>query len=410
MEKLQRRRYGFGDRPVASVVALFSGLNLTMVLLASLFLVTENARGGKSPVLFQPLALLTRVAVACLVFGLLLYFLRPGGRSLKERGVLVLFGVGVVALLTIYVDPLLSLALVPFAARYWLTLKETLIVAAALFAWSMLWGLTLGRLGGTNPPLVTIVVFLVLAVIFGGYALMSFEFAVREARAREEARTFYDELQRSYQQLKNYRELELQHASLSERHRLSRELHDTLGHDLTAQRFDLEVLNKRMPDDETARGALERALARNAEAMGNLKRTVRALRPERLEQVTLSEALRHLVSLAPHNERVTLSIEGAEGVLDAETRLTLYRIVQETLTNAAKHAPSEVLNLHVQFLCGHIELSADNLFESRDLTTPNRGLGLQGLRERVENLQGRFYVSCEGGRFRLWASLPRQSA
>ena len=391
-------------------MALFSGLNLTMVLLASLFLVTENARGGRSPILFQPLALLTRVAVAASLFGLLLYFLRPGERSPQEKGALVLLGVGVVVLLTLYLDPLLSLAIVPFAARYWLTLKQTLFVAAALFAWSMLWGFTLGRLGGLNPPLVTIVVFLALAVIFGGYALTGFEFAVREARAREEARTLYDELQRSYQQLKSYRELELQHASLSERQRLSRELHDTLGHDLTAQRFDLEILNKLPPDGETSQQALERALARNAEALGNLKRTVRALRPERLEQVTLSEALHHLVSLAPHNKWVVLDIAGVEGVLAAETRVTLYRIVQETLTNAAKHAPGKVLTLNVQFQDEHIELSADNFFESCGLTTSSRGLGLQGLRERVESLQGCFNVSVEEGRFHLWASLPRQPA
>jgi len=392
------------QHPTARAVVLFSGLNLLMVLLASLTLVSDSAQGGRSPVLFQPLGVLVRVAVALALFGVLLYVLRPGRRSRLELSALVLLGAIVVALLTLYADPLLSLALVPFVARYWLSLRKTLLLATALFAWSMVWGLTVGHLSGMNPPLVTILVFAVLSVVFGGYALVGFEFAVREARAREQLGRLYGELAQSYEQLRSYRELEIQHAHLEERSRISRELHDTLGHDLTAQRFDLQVLKKVVPDDETAQSALARALGRNAEATANLKRAVRALRPERLEAVTLAEAIGHLVRVSADPERVCLSVEGEEGFLHPEARVTLYRTVQEVLTNATKHAPGERLEVHVRFLADHVELEACNSVAGSDY---GAGFGLEGLRERIGALGGTFGTDHEGGRFRLWASLPR---
>lgn len=392
-------------RPAVIVVALFAGLNLIMILLASLGVVSENAQGGQSPVLFQPTAAASRIVLAVGIYGAILFFLRSGAAKRWERIALVAFGVMVVALLTLFVSPLLSLAIIPFVARFWLSLQQTLVLAIGLFAWSMIWGLTFGRLEGVNPPIATLAIFGIIAVVFGGYALISFEFALREARAREELTALYDELARSHQQLKGYQELVIQRTYLEERGRISRELHDTLGHDLIAQRLDLEILKTSEADRMATKQALIRALDRNAEAMQNLRRAVRALRPESLESMSLSEALHHLVSASSTPHLVRLRLTGEEGALPPNLRVALYRAVQETLTNVTKHAPGRPLDLQLQFLSERIELKANNPADHRGCQ--EGGVGLQGLRERVENLSGTFEASYQDGRFNVWMSLPR---
>ena len=167
--------------------------------------------------------------------------------------------------------------------------------------------------------------------------------------------------------------MEIQHAYLEERSRLSRELHDTLGHDLTAQRFDLEILKMPVLDSSVANQALERALARNVEAMHNLRRVVRALRPENFDEMKFREAIRQLVSISANPKLVSLEVDGEEGALSSDQRVALYRLVQEALTNAIKHAPGEPLQLHMQFFPDCVQFEASNF--SKETSSGELGFG-----------------------------------
>jgi signal transduction histidine kinase len=394
----------FRGRPTAKVVALFSGLNGLMILLLSLARLAPTPAGGMAPVLFQPAWLLVHVLLASTLYGAVIYSLRPGTRNPWWLAVLTLLGLGTLALLTVYLNPLLSLALIPIVARYWLDLRQTLVIAAALTLWSVVWN-SVGEMSQYNPPAITIAVVVILALIFGGYTLLSFDFAMREARAREERDGLYAELERSYERLGRYHDLELEHAHLAERTRISRELHDTLGHHLTAQHFDLHVLKRLLPADETLAGALQRALDRNREALEDVRRAVHALRPEQLEGLSLSQALRQLVMLSAESLKVRLEVCGRECELSSDKALALYRLAQESLTNRAKHAPGQPLDVRLRFKSTDVEFEACNP-KRENQPAAGTGLGLCGLRERIEALGGQLHAGEREGYFRVWASLP----
>lgn len=404
----------FAGRPAARIVALYSGVNLFILLpFIALFTVYRAVEPvGVFPQAFWAVVafIAWHVLLPCLIaaafYLALLLALRPDTRWGGEVVAPVLAGLLAVALLTLYSEPLLALVVLPLAARTWLRLLPVIGLTLALAAWSVYWDASYGTFAQTSPIAFPVAIFFaIMALIVTAYILFSFELAIRQARAREELDTLYRELDASYQTLSRYRELELEHASLEERTRISRELHDTLGHHLTAQRFDLQVLNKVMPPQTKASAALSRAVDRNAEAIADLRRAVQALRPEKAESTDVVQSLQELVALWSEHARVTFNVCGQERPLDSETALALYRLAQEALTNALKYAPEEKLELSLAF-------TGDSLsFEARNPAPPSpaprgSGQGLKGLEERIRTLQGSFFAGREGESFKLWATLP----
>jgi signal transduction histidine kinase len=90
---------------------------------------------------------------------------------------------------------------------------------------------------------------------------------------------------------------------------------------------------------------------------------------------------------------VTLTVQGDAGGLPATTGLAVYRIAQEALTNAVKHAPGGPTAVHLSVGAGQVTLTADSRAEPGSVTKPGTGLGVISMRERAESLGG----TCEAG-------------
>jgi signal transduction histidine kinase len=187
----------------------------------------------------------------------------------------------------------------------------------------------------------------------------------------------------------------------SERLRISRELHDLIGHQLTVLTLELESAVHR--DPEAAREHVERARGVARELLGDVRHTVGELRRRAPD---LRSALESLAAAVPR-PRVEVTV-GDDVVADEEQTAALVRVVQEVVTNAVRHAQlATVLHLEVTADGDRIMLVA----QDDGLTSgPVRlGNGLRGMVERLEALGGGAAFDASAG-FRVEAHLEAHLA
>ena len=181
-----------------------------------------------------------------------------------------------------------------------------------------------------------------------------------------------------------------ENSRLAERLRIARELHDVVGHRLTALSIHLEVASRAAADSAKESIASARALAKTA--LQDVRAVVAQLRePERID---LSEALRTLAAETP-GPRVHLSVPDALCENDATCRLTLLRCAQEILTNAVRHAEAQNLWIDIVDSDGRIQLRARD--DGRGADQVRLGHGLRGMHERIERAGGRMQIDTRPG-------------
>jgi signal transduction histidine kinase len=198
-----------------------------------------------------------------------------------------------------------------------------------------------------------------------------------------------------------------------ERRRLARELHDETGQALTSILLGLRAVEDAKGDAElrTATGML-RALAMTT--LQDVRRLAVELRPKALDDFGLAAALERLGTSFAEQTGIAVDISAriGESRLAPEIETALYRIVQEALTNVAKHAQarriSVVLNRSARSVVAVIEDDGRG-FTSEPESTDGLGLGLIGMQERVSLLSGRIQIeSTEGSGTTLVVEVPLQ--
>ncbi|MEO8418229.1 MAG: PAS domain S-box protein [Methylophilaceae bacterium] len=191
----------------------------------------------------------------------------------------------------------------------------------------------------------------------------------------------------------------IQHHIEDERRSLARELHDELGQYVTAiKTFAVGIANKtkiQMPDVEAHAQIIIAAANHIYDGMHNI---VRQLRPGALDNLGLSETLRDSVSnwQAQHPEvRFTLNLSGNFDALGETLNINLYRIVQESVTNALRHAEATAVDISLmQTDNGDLHLTIKDNGAGMDMCNVDQSnhFGLLGMRERVQALRGKFNV------------------
>ena len=205
----------------------------------------------------------------------------------------------------------------------------------------------------------------------------------RRAGAAVHAARLADELQRSRERLVTARE--------EERRRLRRELHDGLGPTLAALTLKLETARNRLAGDPLAAQLLAELAQRTQATVADVRRTVHDLRPPSLDELGLVGALRQaaagLESRAPEGLRVDVVAEEPLPALSAAVEVAAYRIVQEALTNVARHADAGAARVRLAAEDG--ALVVEVVDDGRGPpAVPRPGVGLASMRERAEELGG----------------------
>ena len=203
----------------------------------------------------------------------------------------------------------------------------------------------------------------------------------------------------------------LQQAVEEERAHLARELHDELGALLTAAKLDVARLKSRLPADAPELADRLKHLTETLnQGIALKRRIIEDLRPSSLSNLGLVASLEIL--LREFGERSHLELESAlEPVNLSETSdLTIYRVVQESLTNIGKYAKATSVTVTLKNYVYHAEVSiTDNGSGFDPNIVPQASHGLVGMRHRIEACGGRLdVISSPGQGTRITATIPRQ--
>ncbi len=215
----------------------------------------------------------------------------------------------------------------------------------------------------------------------------------RERSARQESEQLLAELETSHQRLQNYAEKVSELATTEERNRLAREIHDSLGHYMTVINVQLEkaiAFRDRAPDE--ADQAIQDAKYLASEALNDIRRSVSTLRSVP-EPFMFVQSVRSLVrNMEGNGFTIELNIQGDAAGYSDQSLQTLYRAVQEGLTNIQKHAKANHVTITVDLQDQMADLTIVDDGEGFDpIKVKNVGgghYGLQGVRERLELIRG----------------------
>jgi signal transduction histidine kinase len=198
-----------------------------------------------------------------------------------------------------------------------------------------------------------------------------------------------------------------------ERRNLSRELHDHVAQVLTGLRMELGRLERLTAPSTPQVGPV---VAGCKELVDDMFRTVRnlalGLRPSMLDDFGLQAALEWHVRdfTARYAITVNLKIEGHFDTLPDKHRTCVYRVVQEAMTNCARHAHAQTIDVVVRALAGQLSVTVTDDGVGLDPDKRRDGLGLRGIEERVKELQGAMTISPEpanGTTLTIRLPLPR---
>jgi len=304
---------------------------------------------------------------------------------------LVIAALPVVALALIALDPKPGTAPVLLVIWVGVVFSDWSPRAAtvALVVVDTIYYLILKHIAGFGAPLMSV-------LIFAGFQIFA-ALCMHYARSAEHAR---DTLARVNADLLATRALLADSARDAERLRVARELHDVAGHKLTAMRLNLRALT-----DEPAfadNPQLRIAEQLSGELLGDLRNVVQSLRDS--GGLDLATALRALAAPMPR-PRLRLDIADDVRVSDPAIAEAVLRLVQEALTNAAKHADADTLDvsLHRDGELLHVTIEDDG----RVRDGWREGNGIVGMRERLAALHGRVRLARNpGGAMRIDAELP----
>ncbi len=221
-----------------------------------------------------------------------------------------------------------------------------------------------------------------------------------------------EKLSRSHAQLRQL-SAALQTVREEERAHIARELHDDLGQLLASLRMDLNLLQQELPDSGTGTHLMQGMEDNLLTAIQSLRRIATNLRPRALDEGGLFFALQGLRDefVQRHGIACSLFADEAELRLDDGASTAIFRIVQEALTNIARHAGASSVTMYLYRIDGQLLMSIrdDGCGIRASDMEKAQSLGLIGMRERVWGMHGEITVSADdppGTRIDIVLPLP----
>jgi len=255
----------------------------------------------------------------------------------------------------------------------------------------------------------------------GDYKLRLPQFSVQEfRRISEKFNLMAGVLERSRQDNRflTQRSLAIQE---SERRNLAHELHDELGQAITAIKAVAVSIEQQQSVRESTsiREAASTIISVSNRMYDVARNMMRRLRPAALDELGLVTALQDMIDdwNTRHQDIFCyFSFEGDPGVLDEASNISLYRIVQESLTNIVKHAGATTVKINLGIIAGknsqpgRVILNIEDDGSGFDPDKTRTGLGLLGMRERAEALNGTCSIKTEPGHgVRITVTIPTVS-
>lgn len=268
-----------------------------------------------------------------------------------------------------------------------------------------------GKLGGELPEAIasTILTLKLNTAVTFGLALLFILLLVNALLSERQSR---EKLSLANDQLRQYALRIEDQATLQERNRIAREIHDALGHALTAQSIQLEnALLFLPPNSEKTESFLREAKQLGSRALQEVRRSIATLRSNPLQGQSLETAILRAVDEFQSVTGIPPSCQiQLTQSIPTEISTAVYRIVQESLTNIYKHSAATQVTMMLHDDRGLLKLQVIDNGQGFDPTGNTTGFGLQGMRERTTALGGHFALNSQpqqGCQISLTIPLPQ---
>lgn len=246
-----------------------------------------------------------------------------------------------------------------------------------------------------------------LMVFFGSVQLLVMAVGIFLRVYQEESnktKALYQELLEAHDQLKAYADEIRELSQMEARTNIARDLHDTLGHDLTGLIMQMEMAGGHFEEGEMKAG-LDRLTASKTsarESLTKVRQIVETLKSN-AEIREVKEDIGHMIRAFSHKTGVVVDYSHrGEGQLRPEKNIVLYRVVQECLTNAVRHGEAHRVRVILIYGTDGVDFQVED--DGKGCDSVIWGNGLKGMRERLGGIGGRMQVE---GRpvFKVWGRI-----
>lgn len=227
-------------------------------------------------------------------------------------------------------------------------------------------------------------------------------------KLNEQLRTTAAELEVANIHLKDYASTLEENTKMKERNRLAREIHDILGHSLTSITTGMEACIEILGiNPDLAKTQLEKILDLSRKGLEDVRRSVKELKVDQIAKAQFIPAIKDLVK--DINEctpvHVDLNIRGVKPKVKEDEEQIIYRIIQESLTNAIRHGKANIIKLNITF--GDHELTIKVIDDGIGCEKVTEGFGLIHIKEWLNLLNGNLsYQTAPGEGFQLTVYIP----
>lgn len=328
------------------------------------------------------------------VIYLTMLWLRESWWTLAKHALAVLLAIALVSVLQLsspnsrFPESLLLIPLVLLLAREQERHQRYFVVLAVLTLTAMC------IMAPTTTFLVTVLP-VVIALYMSVRAINIYKAAYRMSLKNiEELNAAHQELQMTHAALQEATVHSMRYAALAERIRLARDIHDGLGHQLTSLIVQLQALEIMLPlDPDQAARTVPGMLDVARKAMAEVHQAVKTWREEENSDGLI--ALQGLIGQCAAHAPFELTFNYDEDLSNwpVEVSVTLYRILQEALTNILRHAEASVVNVQIQEQSNQVLLTIwdDGCYTENTPITP--GFGIKGMMERCQSLGGAYHTA-----------------
>jgi NarL family two-component system sensor histidine kinase YdfH len=280
----------------------------------------------------------------------------------------------------------------------WPNVRASILAALISFALLAL------NLGLSSWDVQALLEFLPIAGLMLLFVFIYVTLLVRQVEAHERTQKLLRELEIAHQQLQAYAD-QVEELTLSqERERMARELHDTLAQGVAGLILQLEAADGHLEHGNSARAhaVVQQAMQRARTTLDEARRAIQALRPAILEEGDLVNALRREVDqfTATTGTPTTFDIDGSLPELAVDGAQNVLRIVQESLTNVARHADASHVLVGLAERDGFLQvmIQDDGVgFDPVEARGQPDRFGLAGMEERAQRIGGALQVESAAG-------------
>jgi signal transduction histidine kinase len=262
-------------------------------------------------------------------------------------------------------------------------------------------------------PIANIIFNTVIVMGFGGLG----RFIAEEKARKQEAQLLYDkirvseqELKEAYDRLEEYSNTVEELSVLRERDRISREIHDTVGHTLSTLNIQIQALPFLVKSDkDKAIEMLNDMYTYSKNGLEDVRRAVRELSPISFENNNSIFVLKELANNFQKNTgiKVEFNTSKSEYIFTSDQNLSVYRIIQEALNNSLRHGKATVIEINLHFTEKEVGLNIKDNGEGVENLTPD--FGLRGMQDRVNNLGGKIeFFSEKNSGFEINIIFPKK--